>query len=96
MELAHEVHTTNQRKLDKDFDASKIGFDKPLALRVMKTVYEREKDKEEADYELGLIKEFDEIEQNCGLLRLENGQYRFWHLTFQEFLMARKIASQML
>ena len=92
MELAHEVHTTNQRKLDKDFDASKIGFDKPLALRVMKTVYEREKDKEEADYELGLIKEFDEIEQNCGLLRLENGQYRFWHLTFQEFLMARKIA----
>lgn len=91
MELACEVHTTKQRKLDKDFDANKIGFDKTLALRVMETVFKRQKDEKQTQYEDRLIKEFDKIEQNCGLLRLEGGQYRFWHLTFQEFLMARKI-----
>lgn len=92
MELACEVHTAKQRRLDKDFDANKIGFDKTLALRVMKTVFERQKDEKQMRYEDRLIKEFDNIEQNCGLLRLEGGQFHFWHLTFQEFLMARKIA----
>ncbi|HHT9123462.1 MAG TPA: SUMF1/EgtB/PvdO family nonheme iron enzyme [Candidatus Wunengus sp. YC63] len=92
MELAYKVHTTKQRKLDENFDASKIGFDKALALRVMETVFEREKDETKTQHELRLIKEFDNIEQDCGLLRLEDGQYRFWHLTFQEFLMAREIA----
>ncbi len=92
MELACEVHTAKQRKLDEDFDANKIGFDKTLALRVMETVFERQKDEQPTQYDLRLIKEFDNIEQNCGLLKLEGGQFRFWHLTFQEFLMARKIA----
>jgi energy-coupling factor transporter ATP-binding protein EcfA2 len=92
MELAYEVHTAKQGKLGKDFDTSKIGFDKALALRVMETIFGREKDETKTQHELRLINEFDKIEQNCGLLRLEGGQYRFWHLTFQEFLMARKIA----
>ncbi len=39
-----------------------------------------------------LKKEFDTIEPNCGLLRLENGMYEFWHLTFQEFLTAMYLA----
>ena len=31
---------------------------------------------------------FDRIESNCGLLRLEGGQHRFWHLSYQAFLAA--------
>lgn len=92
MELACEVHTAKQRKLNRNFDAYKIGFDKSLALRVMETVVERQNEEKRPQYEDRLITEFDKIEQNCGLLRLEGGQFRFWHLTFQEFLMARKIA----
>lgn len=92
MELACEVHTAKQRKLNRNFDAYEIGFDKSLALRVMEAVIERQKEEKQPQYEDRLITEFDKIEQNCGLLRLEGGQFRFWHLTFQEFLMARKIA----
>jgi len=36
---------------------------------------------------------FDDLEPKCGLLKLENGEYLFRHLTFQEFLAAHYIVN---
>ncbi len=89
-ELAFEVHVTGKR-----------GFDSDEALKVLGRHYtKREKDEKDEEYQrrlednkLKLNKQFEDIEQNCGLLRLENGKYDFWHLTIQEFLAARYIAT---
>jgi formylglycine-generating enzyme required for sulfatase activity/3',5'-cyclic AMP phosphodiesterase CpdA len=43
---------------------------------------------------LALEREFDRIETKCGLMRSENRRYLFWHLSFQAFLAARAIVSQ--
>lgn len=89
--LAYRIHNTGERGFCKDF-ASKLWGEMH---------YPREQGESERDYQkrLGenkplLEKDFDEVEQNCGLLKLEKGQYDFWHLTFQEFLAARYIATK--
>lgn len=89
-ELAFEVHVTGKR-----------GFDSDEALKVLGRHYiKREKEEKDKEYQLRLEenklelnKQFEGIEQNCGLIRLENGKYDFWHLTIQEFLAARYIAT---
>jgi len=60
----------------------------------------REKDENDEEYQqrleknkLELDKQFEGIEQNCGLIKPGNGKYDFWHLTIQEFLAARYIAT---
>ncbi len=89
-ELAFEVHTAGKR-----------GFDNDDALKVLGRHYvKREKEENDEEYiqriednKSELNKKFEEIEQNCGLIKLENGKYDFWHLTIQEFLAARYIAT---
>ena len=90
-ELAFKVHATGRR-----------GFDNDEALKVLYNNYlKREKDENDEEYlqrleankqELDI--QFQDIEQNCGLIKLENGKYNFWHLTIQEFLAARYIVSK--
>ncbi len=77
MTLAFETHKKETR-----------AFDRRFALKVLESVYPREKEEEEKFYKRGLGNRFDSIEQDCGLLRFEKGQYEFWHLSFQEFLAA--------
>ena len=89
-ELAFEVHATGRR-----------GFNNDDALKVLgRHNIKREKEENDEEYQqrlekskLELEKQFEGIEQNCGLIKLENGKFDFWHLTIQEFLAARYIAT---
>ncbi len=89
--LAFQVHNTGKRGFNKDFALKTWG----------KLYYPQGGEESGEDYEKRieknkplLEKDFDQVEQNCGLLKLEKGQYDFWHLTFQEFLTARFIATK--
>ncbi len=75
--LAHEIHLDGRQAIDR----------KP-ALDVLGRIYDRERDESETTWWERLDRLFDWIEPQCGLLFLENGRYRFWHLSFQEFLTA--------
>lgn len=66
-------------------DLKKRGIDRSPALDILEQIYKFEQE-DEGQY---LLEEtFDRIEPDCGLLKLESGQYMFMHLTFQEFLTA--------
>ncbi|MCP4106309.1 MAG: SUMF1/EgtB/PvdO family nonheme iron enzyme [Desulfobacteraceae bacterium] len=80
MTLAFKMHTEGIR-----------GIDRTPAIEILGSVYEGEKDEPGQVKRQRLEKEFDRIEPNCGLLRLEDGQYNFRHLTFQEFLTATNL-----
>ena len=75
--LAFNIHTQKQR-----------SFDRASAIEAMKEVFKKEKDEKVRDYNRRIEKIFDDIEPKCGLLKYENDQFMFWHLTFQEFLAA--------
>lgn len=77
MTLAFKMHDQGVR-----------GADRSFAVGVLTGVVKRETDEEEKEYGKRVENLFDEIEPNCGLLKYENGQYNFRHLTFQEFLTA--------
>ncbi len=64
------------------------GSDRAFATGVLRSVYKIQESESEKDYMKRTERLFDEIESRCGLLKLECGQYLFWHLTFQEFLAA--------
>ncbi|MBI5555751.1 MAG: SUMF1/EgtB/PvdO family nonheme iron enzyme [Elusimicrobia bacterium] len=84
MMLAFETHKKRAR-----------NFDKTLAIEILTLTNPKAENESPRQYELRLDEEFNRIEQNCGLLKLENGEYSFWHLTFQEFLAAREIVVHM-
>ncbi len=75
--LAFEMHTTHLKAVAKQF-----------AVDVLKSIFKATPEEPEKEHKRRVEKLFDEIEPKCGLLKLENGQYNFWHLTFQEFLAA--------
>jgi len=81
MKLAFAVHDIKKRDFTKSFAIQLLAAENPI-----------KDDESDRQYTLRLEKEFDLIDENCGLLKLENGQYSFWHLSFQEFLAARDIA----
>lgn len=64
------------------------GVDRVFAVEVLQQAYEKRAGETDKEYRRRLEESFDDIESKCGLLRFENGQYVFWHLTFQEFLAA--------
>lgn len=76
--LAFEMHTRKVR-----------GADKSFILEILRKVYKKEGQETEMDYKNRIDHLFEDIEPKCGLLKLEGGQYAFWHLTFQEFLTAQ-------
>lgn len=87
MRLAFDVHTKLASKsIDDKLDERKRLFDKITALSVIETVCPEKKGE-------FLEAKFKEIEEGCGLLSIDNehNQYKFWHLSFQEFLAARNI-----
>ncbi len=78
--LAFKMHTGNVRAIDRSF-----------AVDTLMQVYKKRDEESYEDYREKIEETFDDIEPKCGLLKLEGGQYNFWHLTFQEFLTARYI-----
>ncbi len=76
--LAFTVHNNRKRNFDKDD-----------ALPVMKNIYPQTDGESGRNYRRRIERTFDDIEEKCGLLKLQtNGEFEFWHLTFQEFLAA--------
>ncbi|MFH0994695.1 MAG: SUMF1/EgtB/PvdO family nonheme iron enzyme [Pseudomonadota bacterium] len=79
--LAHRMHAERARAVDRVF-----------ALEVLKESHKIKPKETDEEYARRLVRIFDDIEPRCGLLRMEGGQYAFWHLTFQEFLTAVHLA----
>jgi hypothetical protein len=63
------------------------GIDQGPAVEVLGQIYA-------GNHTEQLRDRFQNIEPNSGLIVLENGQYRFWHLSFQEFLTATALADR--
>ncbi|MCP4690012.1 MAG: hypothetical protein GY859_18310, partial [Desulfobacterales bacterium] len=79
--LAFGMHEKKIRSADRGFAAG-----------ILKEVYRIRGGETEKEHKKRIDKLFDHIESRCGLLKFENCQYSFWHLTFQEFLTADYIA----
>ena len=75
--LANDMHKEGTKSVDRSF-----------ALKRLASVFRIKPNEAEQDYKNRLEHLFDEIEPQCGLLRLEDAQHSFWHLTFQEYLTA--------
>jgi len=75
--LAFKMQEQNIRAIDRAF-----------AAEILKSSYKMRADETKKEWIKRLEKVFDDIEPKCGLLKFENGQYTFWHLTFLEFLAA--------
>jgi len=82
MSLAFAMHTKKTK-----------GVDRVFVIDVLKKVYKSEEAEKEKEHNKRLENLFDEIEPRCGVLKFEDGQYGFWHLTFQEFLTASYIVN---
>ncbi len=67
------------------------GIEKSDAINIMRTIYKREIHETKILYMKRLVKQFDCIEPHCGLLKFENGQYDFSHLSFKDILTAMYI-----
>jgi len=78
--LAHQMQTR-----------SELGIDRSDAVKILGSVYERDNTEDEKQHRQRQEALFNYIEPRSGLLKLEEGQYKFQHLTFQEFLTARFI-----
>ncbi|MBI5119327.1 SUMF1/EgtB/PvdO family nonheme iron enzyme [Candidatus Poribacteria bacterium] len=83
MKIAYESHREKQKTFSKRF-----------AVDLMTEQHPAKADETERQYIARLGEEFDEIEQHCGLLRLDGAEHSFWHLSFQEFLAARQIVER--
>jgi formylglycine-generating enzyme required for sulfatase activity/energy-coupling factor transporter ATP-binding protein EcfA2 len=69
------------------------GADRVSATAIMRKIYRKQDNENGHEFNQRIEDLFDEIEPKCGLLKLESGQYKFRHLTFQEFLAAVYIVS---
>lgn len=69
------------------------GVDRVEALKELQAALPGPPDESTRECAIRLETKFDVIEPACGLLRPGDGQYEFQHLTFQEFLAAAAIAS---
>jgi len=79
--LAFKMHKQGVTAEDRDFVTG-----------VLQDVYTQATEETAPAYKRRIEALFDDLEPRCGLLKYENGQYSFWHLTFQEFLTADHIA----
>jgi predicted NACHT family NTPase len=77
------------KKLAFTMHLSKVrGMDKSRCIEALSGVYIQKEDEEKDDHQKRLVQVFNDIESKCGLLKLEGGEFLFWHLSFQEFLTA--------
>ena len=74
-------------------ESGKKGIDRNDAIAIIKKSFVQKKEESDKDYKRYIENLFNEFEPRCGLLRLEEGHYRFWHLTFQEYLAAEYLVA---
>ena len=70
------------------FVSGQHGIDRIQATKVLGQEYPRRDEETVSEYRSRIDSQFDKIELNCGLLKFQDGQYNFRHLTLQEFLTA--------
>ena len=76
------------------FTEGSRGIDRQPAIEILCREYSRKDDESPETYRRRIAAIFDEVEPNCGLLTLQDGQYNFRHLTLQEFLAATAIVDR--
>jgi len=69
------------------------GVPRSVATETLKGIYKIRSEETPKEYQKRMEARFDDLEPKCGLLKLENGEYMFRHLTFQEFLAAHYIVN---
>ena len=84
MDLAHEMHIKLKSR----------GIGQLKALEVLGREYPLKEGERLRDYKMRLEGEFEEIEPSCALMKFEEGEYGFKHLTFQEFLTAIHLVAE--
>jgi hypothetical protein len=89
-----KVHAYLKKLAFDMFTANDRGVDRVDAIKILRNEYPIQEDETESDYRQRLESKFGEIEPNCGLLSFQDGQYKFRHLTLQEFLTATAIIDQ--
>lgn len=67
------------------------GIGRNDALAIVKKTYRPIKEEDTQEYNRRIAGIFDDFALKSGILRLEEGNYRFWHLTFQEYLAAEHL-----
>jgi len=82
MELAYDMHRNRVK-----------GIDRKRAVDILCQKYACRIDEPESDFCQRMDARFEDIEPQCALLHLKDGQYGFLHLTFQEFLTAVALAA---
>jgi hypothetical protein len=82
--LAFEMQLQQKRSIDRSF-----------AVRILGRLNSMHKDEKDQGFNNRMGQWFDDIESQCGLLKFENSQYSYWHLTFQEFLAADYISDNL-
>lgn len=70
------------------------GIDRRPAVEILGKVYNAQPDETKGEHYRRLEALFARIEPDCGLLKLDEGQYNFRHLTFQEFLAATALVDK--
>ena len=80
-QLAFEMQTRRKRSIDRSF-----------AVHIIARLNTMRKDEKDLEFNKRMDQWFDDIESRCGLLKFENSQYSYWHLTHQEFLAADYIS----
>lgn len=88
-EKVHDFLKTLAFNLHRDRVRSE---DKAYGIGILKPFFPKALDESENAYKNRIAGQFEDIEQKCGLLKVEDGGYSFWHLTFQEFLTADFLA----
>ncbi len=64
------------------------GADRVFATKILRSFYKIWGEETEQEYKQRIDREFDRIQNDCGILKYENGQYSFSQLSFCKFLTA--------
>ena len=93
-EESERVHAFLKNLSFSMFNDGSRGIDRQPAIEILGREYPRKDAESPETYRRRIEAIFDEVEPNCGLLTLQDGQYNFRHLTLQEFLAATAIVDK--
>ena len=72
------------------------GADRVFATNILRPIYKRWKEETEKEYRQRIEIEFDRVQNDCGILKFENGQYIFLQLSFYEFFTAAYMVDEII
>ena len=94
-EESERVHAFLKNLSLSMFSEGSRCIDRQPAIEILSREYPRKGSESPDSYRRWIASKFDDdVEPNCGLLTLQDGQYNFRHLTLQEFLAATAIVDK--